>query len=445
MHLTILGTGYVGLVTGADFACRGIDVTCVDIDVARIEGLQQGVMPFHEKDLPERVADGVAAGLLHFTIDAAAATANANVVMCAVATPTNADGHADLSAVFAVADLFAAHAKSGAVLVNKSTVPVGTADVCGKRIRDFRQYSRPDPVAAVAVISNPEFLSQSTAVADTAHPTRIVVGVDVGDEWAGKVMRELNATFIEGGVPYVEMTTRSAEIVKCAANAFLATKISFINEIANFCERTGGNVDEVAKAIGLDPRIGADFLQAGLGYGGSCLSKDTRALIAAGNDAGYAFRILPNVEAVNDAQKFSLLDRYEREVGSFAGKRVAVWGVAFKAGTDDVRHSPALPIITRLISVGANVCVFDPLVTEEKIKFLIPDLTPPFSPFCKTALDAVRNADVLLIHTNAPEFAAYDIESIASVMRSAVILDGRRVFAGRVIPKNVRYFCVGCG
>ncbi|MDO8624587.1 MAG: UDP-glucose/GDP-mannose dehydrogenase family protein, partial [Candidatus Diapherotrites archaeon] len=345
-----------------------------DIDAVRIANLQKGVMPFFEAGLPELVAKGVASNHLAFTIDGPGAMKDADVVFCAVGTPTGSDGRADLSAVFAVAELFAQHAKDGAVLVNKSTVPVGTGEEVEKRVEGRGKR--------FAIVSNPEFLSQSTAVNDTAHPTRIVIGTD--DERAREVMRELNATFIAAGVPYIETSTKSAEAVKCAANAFLATKISFMNEVANFCEVAGADVADVATVLGLDPRIGPHFLRAGLGYGGGCLSKDVRALVASGSENGYEFRILPAVEAVNDAQKIRFYEKFTSALGGVAGKTVAVWGLSFKPGTDDMRGAPSVTIIQKLLDDGATVRAFDPAAMERS-RALFPNVT-----YATDAFDAAR-------------------------------------------------------
>ncbi len=443
MHIAIFGTGYVGLVTGADFACRGVGVTCVDIDVARIANLQKGVMPFFEAGLPELVARGVAAGHLAFTTDGAVAMADADVVFCAVGTPTSDDGRADLSAVFSVADLFAQHAKDGAVLVNKSTVPVGTADACRLRIENASHHPQPllrqegsrSGAHRFAVVSNPEFLSQSTAVHDTAHPTRIVVGAEEG--WARDVLRELNASFIADGVPYVETSAKSAEAVKCAANAFLATKISFMNEVANFCEAAGADVTDVATVLGLDPRIGPQFLRAGIGYGGGCLSKDVRALITVGESFGYAFTILPAVEAVNDAQKNRFYKKFSDALGGVNGKTIAVWGLSFKPGTDDMRNAPSVTIVQKLLDDGATVRAFDPAAMERSKK-IFPSVT-----YATDALDAARNADAIVILTEWNAFRETDVSSLSAVFSGSVIADGRGVLRGKKLPSSVRIISVG--
>lgn len=423
MRVVVMGTGYVGLVTGADLATRGHMVACVDVVAARIDGLQRGVLPFFEPGLEELVAR--AESRLSFTTDGEAAMRDADVVLCAVGTPLGEDGHADLRAVFGVARMFAAHAPAHAVLVTKSTVPVGTAEACMTIVgRD-------------AVVSNPEFLSQGTAVYDTAHPSRIVIGTE--RDAARAALRELYASFIADGVPYLEMAAKSAEAVKVASNAFLATKISFINEIANYCAAVGGDVADVATAVGLDPRIGSQFLRAGLGYGGGCLSKDVRSLIAAGEDAGAPFRVLPAVEAVNDAQKFVLYDMCVRTLGNVRGKRVAVWGLSFKPGTDDVRSAPSLGIVERLVKDGAEVVVYDPAAMA-RFRALFPSVRA-----ADTALAATRDADALFVLTEWSEFATASLEELAAMMRAPNIFDGRGVFAAQDRPPNIGYFGIGCG
>lgn len=423
MRIAIFGTGYVGLVTGADFACRGVSVTCVDIDGARIANLQKGVMPFFEAGLPELVARGVALNQLQFTTDGVMAMTDADVVFCAVGTPTGDDGRADLSAVFAVAQMFADYAPPHALLVNKSTVPVGTASVCAEIVgRDV-------------VVSNPEFLSQSTAVADTARPTRIIVGTE--DARARAVLRELNDSFIVAGVPYVETSIKSAEAVKCAANAFLATKISFMNEVANFCEAAGADVADVATALGLDPRIGPQFLRAGIGYGGGCLSKDVRALIASGNDNGYAFTILPAVEVVNDTQKLRFYEKFVGALGGVSGKTIAVWGLSFKPGTDDMRNAPSVTIVQKLLDDGATVRAFDPAAMERSKKIF------PSAMYATDALDAAHNADAIIILTEWNAFKEIDVSSLSAVFSGSVIADGRGVLRGKKLPQSVRVISVG--
>jgi len=447
MKIAIIGTGYVGLVSGADFANRGHQVTCVDINEARIEGLKQGVMPISEVGLPELVAAGVKAGMLEFSLDARAAIAEAEIVFCCVGTPLADDGRADCGMIYEVARTFGESITKPTVLVNKSTVPVGTAMKCEEIIKKELQNrkmldSRPRVLALrgdpfFAVVSNPEFLSQGTAVRDTANPSRLIIGSD--DAWAIAQMELVNASFITAGVPKIVMSRASAELAKCAANAFLATKISFINEIANLCELVGANVDDIAASMGLDKRIGPAFLNAGIGYGGGCIPKDTAALIATGHDVGYEFKILPAVQAVNESQRRILYTKLCEFMPERAGKRIAVWGLAFKPGTDDVRSAPSLQIVQNLLADGAEMIAYDP-TAQKNAAGLLPQLK-----FAKTPLEAVQEADALLICTEWPEFAELSLEKIAEMMSNKLIIDGRGVYRNVERPNNVKYWTVGCG
>lgn len=434
MRIAVIGTGYVGLVSGADFASRGFEVVCVDINAERIAGLQQGVMPFVEDGLPELVARGVATGKLSFTLDAKTAMAGADVVITAVGTPLGDDGRADLRAVYDVAKTFGQAINGQAILINKSTVPVGTRDAC-MRIVEAELKAR-DVDFTFTAVSNPEFLSQGTAVHDTAHPSRIVIGA--AEPWVKEAMRTLYASFIDAGTPYVEMSPRSAEVAKCAANAFLATKISFINEIANFCERTGGNVDEVAKSIGLDPRIGPAFLRAGIGYGGGCIPKDTAALIAAGHDVGYDFRILPAVEEVNNHQCELLYTKLVEMMPERRGKRIAIWGLAFKPGTDDLRSAPSLFIIEKVLADGAEVVAYDPAAAHNAAKIF------PSISFAESPLEAIKGADALIICTEWKEFLTFSLNDLASILRDQIVIDGRGVYRATTTPVGLHYWTVGC-
>lgn len=430
MRVAIFGTGYVGLTSGADFATRGHDVVCVDISEERITGLQNGSMPFFEAGLPELVAQGVQAGKLQFTLDGAAAVRDADIVMVAVGTPLGADGTADLRAVWDVAGVYGAHVAQPSVFVIKSTVPVGTSERAFAIIRE----AMTDKTLEVAVASNPEFLSQGTAVRDTQSPTRIVVGADSG--MAREKLRTLYASFISAGVPYVEMSPRSSEAVKCAANAFLATKISFINEIANFAQAVGANVDDIAVAIGLDPRIGPHFLKAGLGYGGGCLSKDLRALIAAGHAAGYDFALLPQVEAVNEAQKTLLYDKLSAMLGGVQGKTIAIWGLSFKPGTDDIRHAPALTVVSRLLAEGATVVAHDPQAMAN-MRRQFPQVT-----YAADHLAALDGADALVVMTEWSVFCGTSLPDVAKRLKGNVVLDGRNIWKTHD-SGSLRYWSIG--
>ena len=434
MKIAIIGTGYVGLVSGADFASRGHEVVCVDINEARIEGLKRGVMPISEAGLPELVAAGVEAGRLEFSTEAEKAIAEAEIVFCCVGTPLGDDGRADCSMIYEVARTFGRAITKPTVLVNKSTVPVGTAVICEKIIND--ELAARNLSIKFAVVSNPEFLSQGTAVRDTANPSRLIIGSD--DAWAIAQMELVNASFIAAGVPKVIMSRASAELAKCAANAFLATKISFINEIANLCELVGANVDDIALSMGLDKRIGPAFLNAGIGYGGGCIPKDTAALIATGQDVGYEFKILPAVQAVNEAQRRILYTKLCEFMPERAGRRIAVWGLAFKPGTDDVRSAPSLQIVEKLLADGAEVVAYDP-TAQKNAALLLPQLK-----FADSPLSAVKEADALLICTEWPEFAELNLDNIAELMRGKLILDGRGVYRKQKKLDNVQYWTVGC-
>ena len=381
MRVAIVGTGYAGLTTAASLAENGHAVICFDVDSDKIRNLQDGVMPFFETGLAATVTQLAAQGRLQFTSDASQTFCSAEVVLCAVGTPPLEDGSADLRAVQSIAQRFQELAPSSAVLVVKSTVPPGTCDSLG--------------VERIAHV--PEFLRQGTAVADARQPDRIVVG-SANDEVRACMVR-LFEPFVKRGVPIIYTDVRSAEVTKYAANAFLATKISFINEIANFCDVIGADVKAVVQAIGLDPRIGSAFLSPGVGYGGSCFPKDVQALIAKGSASGYSFRILPEVHAVNLKQR----ERYYKKLldmcdGCVARKRVAIWGLAFKPGTDDIREAPSVYFIERLLRDGATVIAHDPLASR-RISERFPTLTLVDSP-----LEALFQADVLVRLTDDPSF-----------------------------------------
>lgn len=435
MKIAIIGTGYVGLVSGADLASRGHSVVCVDVNEGRIEKLKKEVMPISEQGLPELVAAGVRAGLLEFSTEAEKAIIEAEIVFCCVGTPLGEDGRADCSMIYEVAKTFGRAICQPTVLVNKSTVPVGTAVLCDQIIAE--ELAKRDKIIKFAVVANPEFLSQGTAVRDTANPSRLIIGSD--DAWAIEQMKHINASLLATGVPLVSMSRTSAELAKCSANAFLATKISFINEIANLCELVGANVDDVALSMGLDQRIGPAFLQAGIGYGGGCIPKDTAALIATGHDAGYEFKILPAVQAVNKVQREILYTKLVEFIPERQNKRIAVWGLAFKPGTDDVRSAPSLQIVEKLLADGATVMAYDP-TAQKNAAMLLPQLE-----FADLPLAAVKDADALLICTEWPEFSELSLDKIAETMRGKCILDGRGVYRQQKKPDNVRYWTIGCG
>lgn len=409
MRVAVIGTGYVGLVTGACLAELGNDVVCVDTDAAKVEKLQGGTIPIHEPGLDEIIERHAATERLRFTTSLPEAVASADVVFICVPTPQGDDGRADMSFVEAAArDI--AHALSGyTVVVNKSTVPVGSAHVVEQLIR-----SAASPSVEVEVASNPEFLREGSAVFDFLHPDRVVVGTS--SERAVGVLTDLYRPL---SAPVLVVSPETAELIKYASNAFLATKISFINAIANVCDAVGADVKDVALGMGYDHRIGFEFLRPGPGFGGSCFPKDVAALIAAAADRGYDFGLLRGVLSVNEGQRDVVVDKLRRAVGgSLMGKRIAVWGLAFKANTDDIRESPALAIVQALASEGASVVAFDPVVAERVYEtFGLQRSTSP--------TDAVADADALLLLTEWDQFRWIDLLALKGTMRYPLIVDAR--------------------
>jgi UDPglucose 6-dehydrogenase len=399
----VIGTGYVGLVTAAGFAEVGNDVWCIDIDAAKVERLKNGEIPIYEPGLEELVVKH--RGRLHFSTDIADALEHARLLFVAVGTPPTYSGDADLSAVHAVVDAMPPSDRHA--LVMKSTVPVGTGASI-KRI--FRQRGK----EGFRYVSCPEFLKEGSAVADFLHLDRVVVGDD-GD-WAGDAVVDLYAPL---QAPLVRTDIASAEMIKLAANAFLATKISFINEIANVCEVTGSNVTEVAKGIGLDDRIGPKFLQAGVGFGGSCFPKDVSALKQLAGNSGYHFQLLNAVIEVNELQKRRVIGKLEKHLGTLVGKRVALLGLAFKPNTDDMREATSLVLSARLTAAGAHVSAYDP-IAEDEARRLMPGID-----FADDAIDAVRDADAVVLVTEWDEFRNIDLGAVAEAMAGQVLIDGR--------------------
>ncbi len=399
----VIGTGYVGLVTAAGFAELGSDVYCIDIDESKIEGLKNGKIPIWEPGLTELIAKN--RERMHFSTDIKDALDNARLLFVAVGTPPTYSGDADLSAVHAVVN--AMPASDSHALVMKSTVPVGT----GASIKRVFSEQGKD---GFRYVSCPEFLKEGTAVADFLNPDRVVIGDD-GD-WAGDAVAELYAPL---SAPLVRTDIASAEMVKLASNAFLATKISFINEIANVCELTGADVVEVAKGMGLDDRIGPKFLQAGLGFGGSCFPKDVTALKQLAGNTGYHFQLLNSVIEVNELQKRRVMSKLEKHLGSLVGKKIALLGLAFKPNTDDMREATSLVLSARLQAAGATVSAFDP-VAEEEARKLIGNVD-----FAESAMDAVKDADAVVLVTEWQEFIELDWAAVAGAMSGTVLIDGR--------------------
>jgi UDPglucose 6-dehydrogenase len=444
MRVAIFGTGYVGLVTGTCLAEVGHEVACVDIDQAKVDGLGQGIIPIYEPGLEPMVKANHAAGRLAFTTEAASAIAHGQVVFIAVGTPPDEDGSADLQYVLAVARSIGRHLAQPAVVVNKSTVPVGTADKVRAAIAG--ELAARGVEIAFDVVSNPEFLKEGDAVADCMRPDRIVIGADNPDAVA--VLRRLYAPFNRNRDRVVEMDVRSAELTKYAANAMLATKISFMNEIANFAERVGADIEQVRQGIGSDPRIGWHFIYPGAGYGGSCFPKDVQALARTAAQHGHQAQLLNAVEAVNDGQKghlFELIQRhYDRgEDEGVRGKTFAVWGLAFKPNTDDMRAAPSRRLLAQLWEAGATVRVFDPEAMHEARRVFgeRADLV-----FCETAYEALEGADALAVITEWKQFRSPDFARLRQTLGDAVVFDGRNIYEPQEIEAaGLAYYGIGRG
>ena len=419
MNIAIVGTGYVGLVSGTCFAEMGVHVTCVDIDAQKIQKLKDGIMPIYEPGLEELVKRNVEYGRLQFTTDLSEVLDDVEVVFSAVGTPPDEDGSADLKYVLAVARQFGKSINKYKILVTKSTVPVGTAKKVKAAIQkelDKRGVNIPFDVA-----SNPEFLKEGAAIKDFMSPDRVVVGTE--SEKAKEVMTRLYKPFLINNFRVIFMDIPSAEMTKYAANAMLATRISFMNDIANLCERVGANVDHVRKGIGTDARIGSKFLYAGCGYGGSCFPKDVKALLHTGLDNGYHMEVIEAVERVNEKQKSIVYDKITKAVGDVKGKTIAIIGLAFKPETDDMREAPALIVIDKLLNDGATIRVFDPVAMDE-CKRRIGDAVT----YCKNLYDAADGADVFALMTEWRQFRMPSWNVVKKVMNGNVIVDGRNIY-----------------
>ncbi|AZG77808.1 UDP-glucose dehydrogenase family protein [Methylocystis rosea] len=432
MNITMIGSGYVGLVSGACFADFGHNVICVDADANKIERLKAGEIPIFEPGLDELVANNVEQNRLSFTTELESSVRGADAVFIAVGTPSRrGDGHADLSFVYAVAQSIAKALEGFTVVVNKSTVPVGTGDEVERIIREV------NPNADFTVVSNPEFLREGAAIEDFKRPDRVVIGIE--DPRAREVMEEIYRPLSLNAPPLVFVGRRTSELTKYAANAFLATKITFINEIADLCEKVGADVQEVARGIGLDKRIGAKFLHAGPGYGGSCFPKDTLALIKTGQDEGAALRIVETVVAVNDARKRAMARKVIHALGgSVRGKKIALLGLAFKPNTDDMRDAPSLAIVASLAGDGAQVHAYDP-ESMAQARPLMPEVT-----FHDNAYSALEGADALAIVTEWDAFRALDLDRVRSLLKQPIIVDLRNVYRpGDVRKRGFTYVSVG--
>ncbi len=430
MKIAVIGTGYVGLVAGACLAENGNEVICVDKDQAKIATLEAGKMPIYEPGLEEMVRRNTAEARLTFTTDLPSAVRASEIVFIAVGTPQGEDGSADLQHVLGVAHEIGKAINKFTVVVDKSTVPVGTAKKVHAAIAS-------ETTVPFSVVSNPEFLKQGAAIEDFMKPDRVVIGCD--DPRAGEIMRAVYAPFTRTGAPIMVMDTPSAELCKYAANAMLATRISFMNEIANVCERVGADAEAVRKAVGSDRRIGPSFLFPGIGYGGSCFPKDVKAMLKSAADEGYDFQILHAVEAVNQLQKSRLVEKMQAHFGDMQGRTIALWGLAFKPRTDDMREAPAITIVEKLLALGATIKAYDPEAMETARRVFDDRIT-----YCEHSYDALAGADALAVVTEWNEFREPDFKKMKQLLKSPVVFDGRNIYS----PEQMRglgfqYFSIG--
>jgi len=437
MKVGIIGSGYVGLVAAACFSEMGNDVVCVDVDQSKIDKLKNGVIPIYEPGLSALVRDNFAKGSLKFSIDINDALSVAEVVFIAVGTPMGYDGSADLKYVLQVAQSIGENMQNHLVIVDKSTVPVGTADKVKEKIQSALD-SR-DSALTFNVVSNPEFLKEGAAINDFMHPDRVVVGAD--DEKAMQLMRSLYAPFTLSNDRFIGMDIRSAEMTKYAANAMLATKISFINEISNICESVGADVNQVRIGIGSDKRIGYQFIYPGCGYGGSCFPKDVQALVNIANDHGYNPELISSVERVNKAQKQVLFSKLVNQFGDdLKGKKIAVWGLSFKPETDDMREAPSINLIQSIVKAGGEVSAYDPKAMDEA-KFYLKDIKVNY---CNDKYSVLEGADALILVTEWKEFRSPDFNLIKSKMTGNLFIDGRNQFKKEFIESNgFKYIQIG--
>ncbi len=435
MRITVVGTGYVGLTVGACLAETGHEVICVDLDTVKIENLQNNILPIYEPGLEDLVKRNAAARRLRFSTDIPAGITWAEVVFSAVGTPPDKDHRADLTAVKQVAVDFGTYADAYKLFVNKSTVPVGTGKLCKEII--LTEFKKRGVTFGYDQVSNPEFLREGVAVADCLKPDRIVVGAE--SEKAVDSMRKLYAPIIDKGSVFFTTNIESAEIIKYASNALLATKISFMNEIAQLSERVGGDIIAIERGVGLDDRIGRRFLHAGIGFGGSCFPKDVDALILTGKDAGYDFKIIQAVQDVNVHQKNIPFAKLKASMPDLSGKKIALWGLAFKPKTDDMREAPSVVLIKQLLEAGAQVVAFDPIAMEMSKKMYFADIQ-----YAANALEAVTGADALVLVTECDEFRSVDFKHVGQLMKKKLVIDGRNIW----IPADMRelgfeYYSIG--
>jgi len=437
MNVTVIGTGYVGLVTGACLADAGNSVFCLDVDEKKINLLNENKIPIFEPGLEPVVKRNREAGRLRFSTDVAASVAHGELQLIAVGTPPGEDGSADLQHVLAAARVIGRHMQGYKVVVTKSTVPVGTADKVKQAI--IQELKQRGTGSDFTVVANPEFLKEGAAVEDFMRPDRIIIGSD--DARAVALLRQLYAPFQRNRERVIVMGVRSAELTKYAANSMLATRISFMNEVANLAEAIGADVEEVRRGIGSDPRIGYQFLYAGAGFGGSCFPKDVKALQRSAGEAGHPLKLLAAVEAVNEAQKHVLAGKIRRHFGSLSGKRIALWGLAFKANTDDLREAPSLSLIDDLTREGASVQAYDPAARHEARKLFEKNGNVTI---VDSAIDALEGADALAIVTEWQEFRSPDFAAIRQKLKTPAIFDGRNLYdPAAVRAQGIEYFPIG--
>ena len=436
MKIAIVGTGYVGLVSGACFAEMGADVTCIDVDKRKIEMLRKGQIPIYEPGLEELVARNVADGRLHFSTELGECLDEVEIVFSAVGTPPDEDGSADLRYVLEVAREFGRKINRYTLLVTKSTVPVGTAQKVRQAVAE--ELAARGVEVEFDVASNPEFLKEGDAIDDFMKPDRVVVGVE--SERAKQLMERLYKPFMMNNYRMIFTDVASAEMIKYAANSMLATRISFMNDIANLCEIVGADVNMVRKGIGADARIGSKFLYAGCGYGGSCFPKDVKALIRTAEQRGYRMQVLEAVEAVNERQKGILYEKFEREFdGEVEGRCVAMWGLSFKPETDDMREAPSLVLIERLLSAGCRVRVFDPIAMDEARRRLGDRVE-----YCASKYEALEDADALMIVTEWKQFRLPNWARVAEAMKGGVVIDGRNIYERHEVEAaGLKYLRIG--
>ena len=428
MKITVIGTGYVGLVQGVCLADLGNEVTCVDIDKAKIERLKKGISPIYEPGIEEIIKKNLAAGRIKFVDSIAAGLSDSEIVFIAVGTPPDENGRADLKYVIAAAEDIGKNLKGYKIIVNKSTVPIGTGKLVKSTIAKFYK-------GEFDVVSNPEFLKEGSALDDFIHPDRIILGDSNGKIAAAKVAKLYEVL----GSPILITTLETAEMIKYASNSYLATQISFINSVANICEKVGADVDEVAKGMKLDKRIGERaFLNAGLGYGGSCFPKDVEALVQIVKDNEVDFKILEEVELVNKLQREKFIQRVVKRLGSLKGKKIAVWGIAFKPKTDDIRMAPSITILESLSALGAEITAFD-TVAADNLHNIMPEIK-----FADKAVDACEDADALLIVTEWNEFKQIDLKKIKKIMKTPIIYDGRNIYQPETLKNlGIEYYSIG--